>query len=282
MRVRLQIAPSHPTMDGISPIMPKNAARNRASRLIHGARPTETDGPGAQRAVTGSIPKYVFRTYVVGSANRFTHAASVSVAEHPGGKFNPLFIYGGVGSRQDASAARHRPPRARAARRSCKSLYVTSENFTNDLIAVDPASNGWTIFAPDTATTDILMIDDIQFIAGKESTQEEFFHTFNSLYQSGKQIIISSDKPPKSISALEDRLRSRFEGGLIADVQSPDYEMRIAILAHQGRRVEARPSSRRGGVHRPQGPEEYPRAGGRAQHGHRPVAIDWRTYDARH
>jgi chromosomal replication initiator protein len=186
----------------------------------------------------GLNPRYEFRTYVVGSANRFTHAASVSVAEHPGGKFNPLFIYGGVGLGKThlLHAIGHR---ALELFENLHVAYVTSEKFTNDLIA-SIRQQRTDDFRARYREIDVLMIDDIQFIAGKESTQEEFFHTFNALYQSGKQVIISSDKPPKSIAALEERLRSRFEGGLIADVQLPDYEMRIAILRIKGEELNLR------------------------------------------
>ena len=180
--------------------------------------------------------KYTFDTFVVGSNNKFAHAASVAVSESPGEIYNPLFLYGGVGLGKThlmhsiAHFILGNDP-------SKKVLYVTSEKFTTDLI--DALKNGKTSNGSELAMNafrekyrniDVLLIDDIQFIIGKESTQEEFFHTFNHLHMSGKQIIISSDKPPKDIETLEARLRTRFEWGLIADISSPDYETRMAIL----------------------------------------------------
>ena len=175
--------------------------------------------------------KYTFDTFVVGSNNKFAHAASVAVAETPGKIYNPLFLHGGVGLGKThlmhaiANYILKENP-------SRKVLYVTSEYFTNELIetlrAGDPT--GMTKFREKYRNIDVLLIDDVQFIIGKESTQEEFFHTFNSLYNANKQIIISSDRPPKDIETLEERLRTRFECGLIADVSSPDFETRMAIL----------------------------------------------------
>ena len=212
----------------------KNMVTSRYSELIRNALRSATKRdfeleiylPGLPTNMLN--PKYTFDTFVIGNSNRFAHAASLAVAESPADAYNPLFLYGGVGLGKThlMHAIGHYMLNANP---SIKLVYITSENFTNELISAIQ-NNRNTEFRERFRNVDVLMVDDIQFIAGRDSTQEEFFHTFNQLHASGKQIIISSDKPPRDIPTLEERLRSRFEWGLIADIQKPDYETRIAIL----------------------------------------------------
>ena len=188
----------------------------------------EMEAEKNRRGINMFNPKSTFDTFVVGSSNRFAHAASLAVAEAPGVAYNPLFLYGGVGLGKTHLMhaighfiQEHFP--------TLRLLYLPSEMFTNELVSAIK-NNQNVEFRNRFRNVDVLMIDDIQFIAGRESTQEEFFHTFNALHNAGKQIIISSDKPPREIARLEERLRSRFEWGLIADIQKPDFDTRVAIL----------------------------------------------------
>jgi chromosomal replication initiator protein len=212
----------------------RNAAQPHSAPTPPAAAPAHVVAPTAQQNTPiahadGLNPRYVFEAFVVGSANRLAHAAALAVAERPSEKYNPLFLYGGsgLGKTHLLHAIGHS-----ARNRGLSVRYVTSETFTNELIS-SIRGQSQESFRNRYRSVDVLLMDDVQFIAGKESTQEEFFHTFNALYNNNKQIVLTSDRAPKNMVTLEDRLRSRFEWGLNADIAAPDLETRIAILMHK-------------------------------------------------
>ena len=181
-----------------------------------------------QKKEKNAEDEYTFKQFIVGSSNKFAHAAATAVANNPGRSYNPLFIYGQSGLGKThllyaiASAVRGTYPNDRI-------IYIKGEDFTNELINSIQTARVQE-FRDKYRSSDVLLVDDVQFIAGKDSTQEEFFHTFNTLYESKKQIVLTSDRPPKEINTLEDRMKTRFEWGLLADIQPPDFETRIAII----------------------------------------------------
>lgn len=196
-------------------------------------KPSPRSGDQASAKPIGINEKYTFNTFVVGSSNELAYAACQAVAKYPGSKYNPLYLYGGVGLGKTHlmqavgnEIKRHDPNK--------RIVYVTSETFTNEFLS-SISRKRTEDFVKKYRGVDVLIIDDMQFLAGKEKTQEEFFHTFNALHQANKQIIISSDKPPKAIAGLEERLRSRFEWGMAADIQAPDLETRSAIIMNKAR-----------------------------------------------
>jgi chromosomal replication initiator protein len=209
-------------VDGISAPEAESNLKNYTEKII----PVST--AAATSNSFGLNPKYIFNTFIVGKGNELARAAALAVAANPGTTYNPLFIYGGAGLGKThlLQAIGHEITKTDPKK---KILYLTSEKFTNDFIT-SVGSGRATNFKDIYRSVDVLLIDDIQFLAGKEGTQEEFFHTFNALHQNNKQVVISSDRPPKSIPALENRLLTRFEWGMIADISQPDLETRVAIL----------------------------------------------------